>query len=132
MVQEEENQSYVYRTLHGEFDIDFVYLDSGVNRLEEFEILYLGNKGMSQENEITVHINDDLEDFKYYARYNELSDFFLSRENHHYQGVSGTVTVMGFYFIFLQAAPFITEINLRVENFWSEVLAKTTIRGIIK
>jgi len=125
-----DDNNMIHRVFHGEFDIDFVYLDSGIDRLEQFEILYLGNKGMSQQNELTVNLGELLGDFRYYVRYGELSDFNVEMSNHHYQGISGSATVMGFYFILTdQAGPLIHQINLKIENFFKEVLYSGSIVG---
>jgi hypothetical protein len=103
----------LYSMVYGEIELQFLYVNKNMKEIEQFEITYLANEGISGTKEITLNL-PDLGDFNYYIEYDDLLDVDVNIDNLYFKSLAGTVKIRGFFFIFRSDAPLIKEINLDI------------------
>ena len=114
--------SNVYRILHGEFDVNFLYITKDIRALELFEILYMSEEGISNYRELVVDLTDVLGGkFNYYAEYLPLEDKMFELDSVWYKMIQGTVKIKGFYPVFKGESAQILQINAKIASFLGEV-----------
>lgn len=119
--------SNVYRILHGEFDIDFLFITKSVRAMEEFEILYLGEEGISSKKEIEVPLEEIGGPLRYFATYLDLEDKQFESDQNYFKLIQGRVTVRGFYPVLRGTSKHILSIEARIRDFLTEVYANINI-----
>jgi hypothetical protein len=120
----------VHRILHGEFDIDFLYLCRSVEDQERFEISYLSEEGISSIKELDIGFSPlFVPDFKlkYYPKYDILTDKVIEHQGNHFQTVSGKVTIRGYFLTFRADAKVILEIGETLRSFGGDILHQRTL-----
>ena len=118
-----------YSAVHCEFDLDFLYINKFMQELEQFEITYMSEDGISSVKEITVTI-PQLGDFKYFLAWSPLLDISDNTEDNFYKGLAGTLKVRGFFFVFRTESKQILEINANIRAFYESIAANDLIRTI--
>ncbi len=121
-------ESNIYKMVHGEIDVNFMYITKSVFDLEKFEILYLSEEGISSYKELEVNLESELGlSLPYFCSYEPLEDKFFESENMYYKMIQGTVKIRGFYPVFRTRTKHIEEITLRVNDFLGAVYYNTQI-----
>jgi hypothetical protein len=108
---------HTFDALHGEMDVDLLYITKSMDELERFQIAYLAEVGISGTKELTVNMGQDIGDIKYFAQYNELLDITLNVENNYYKALVTSVKIRGFYLIFKNAGGIIKTIINNYHNY---------------
>lgn len=127
---EKPKTSNVYRLVHGEFDVNFLYITKEIAKLELFEILYLAEEGISSYKEISVDLTTELGAiFPYYVDYAPLEDKVFEIDNVSYKAIQGSVKVRGFYPVLRAEAKHILEINTRILSFLGAVYGTGQIKA---
>ena len=104
----------VYTPLNGAFDINFLFVSKSIQAVEQFEVVFLSDEGISNTKELKVDMGD-LGLFTYYMDFaNEMTDKPIVKEEVYYKGVGGSLTVRGFFFTFRANAGIIKEINQKI------------------
>jgi hypothetical protein len=120
--------SQQYRTLHGEFDLNFLYVTKKMEDLERFEVAYLSEEGIPGHKEFNVDLTSELgEIFTYFATYGILDDKVIESEGHYFKIVTGKVTLRGFFPVLRGDAKHITQITLKIRTFLGEILVDTHV-----
>lgn len=120
--------SNVYKVVHGEFDLQFLYITKTASDLEKFEILYLSDEGISAYKEIDVDLTvENLGVFNYYADYQPLEDKSFEVDEVYYKMISGSTKIKGFYPILRGTSKHILSINVKFQEFLNVVLGDRTI-----
>lgn len=128
----------LFNFMLGEFDLEFLYIVKTMEDLENFEIHYLSEEGLSKNKQIDVvfdgyengeRISDD--PFNYFLKFSgEFLEKQVEDEGNYYKGIMGAVSVRGWYFLVKGTSPVITEINLtlgqNVDAIWSETAITPT------
>ena len=96
--QDDDSALLIYRWVHGTFDLRFAYWTQDAQLLEQFEIAYLGEEGISGISELSVNI-PDLGEFKWYIKPEPLEEKTFAVEQNKFKEVRGTLQVRGNYFI---------------------------------
>ena len=102
-----------YTPIQGEFDINFMYVSKSVKDIEDFEIVYLAEEGISNTIEIPVNMAD-LGDFTYFLNYGELSDKQIVKDEVYYKAVLGSIVARGHFFTFRSTVSVIESIKLKI------------------
>jgi len=102
-----------YTMTNSEFDINFIAITEDMQTLEQFEVAYNSNDGISGSREITVDI-PDIGVFKYFITYNDMESKEIIFEESYYKTIIGSATIRGFYFLFNASGKQISEINTRI------------------
>jgi len=106
------NKVKVYRSVHGEIDVDFLYITKSMQDLERFEISYLSEEGFPNTKELYVSIPELGEDpLKYFVTYGELSDKVVEGQGVYYKAVSGTMVIRGYYPVLTGVNPAIMQVT---------------------
>lgn len=114
----------IYRLLHGEFDLEFIYVTKSIDDLERFEIAYLAEEGFSGTRTVTVNLEEELGQgnlFPYYVTPEDLIDKSLELEGNYYKMVQGSMKVRGWYPILKGQASRILSIHSRIHVFNTNV-----------
>lgn len=105
-----------FTVLHGEFEIEFLYLTKSMEELEKFEISYLAEENFSGTKELILDV-PDVGDFKYFVKYNELIDILNNNDNNYYKAVLGSAVIRGMFFTFSGEGKPILEIQAKYNSF---------------
>lgn len=118
------NISELYQFIQGTFDFEFQLYTKSAIKLEEFEIKYLSENGISQFKQFTVDLTPNLGGLQnYFANYGPLlDDKSFSIEDKYYKILSGKIAVRGFYYVLTGSAPVITSILKRIRDLNTEIL----------
>lgn len=120
--------SEVYRSIYGDFDLNFRYYTRKAEDLERFEIAYLAEEGISGTTEVRVDLNQVIGGTQpYYLSFSEFTDEEFQSDNVYYKAVAGTIKVRGHYLLFRGNAKQILHINSRIKTFESELLSSRFI-----
>jgi len=121
-------ESSLYKIVNGEFDINFIYYDNNLDRLERFEISFLANETFNNEGRLDVEI-PEFGTLDYYCYFSPLKDMVFSNDPATYKSISGTIKVVGYFPLFLSGGGgnLITEINFRILSFYNEVYSHRVI-----
>jgi len=111
--QSEEGNHFTYSMVYGEIELQFLYINKNMKEVEQFEINYLSNEGISGTRKLTLNL-PDLGDFNYHIEYNDILDVNIVRDDTFYKGVAGSLLIRGFYFVFRSEASVIKEINCSI------------------
>lgn len=96
-----DNTRDVFKVVHGEMDIDFLFIVKSAADSELFEIEYLSETGLSKQKELLVDVRQDLGvDIQYFVDYQPLSDKTMESDNNYFKAISGSAKVTGFYPVF--------------------------------
>jgi len=117
----ENNKNIIYRKVFGEFDIEFLWITKNVSEIENFEIAYLSEEGISGIREISVEI-PQLGNFSYYTFPSILESKVFESEGNYYKMLSGKILVRGFFFVLRGDNSIILNIEGRIKNFYSLLL----------
>jgi hypothetical protein len=115
------NQSLVtYSAAYGVYDIAFIYITRSIQQMEQFEVVYNSNEGITGTRELTLDM-DDLGSFKYFLEYGQLGSKEIVKDTVYYKAVFGTVKCRGFYFTFRSSSAMIKEINSKIYVYTGEI-----------
>lgn len=125
----DSSNSRVYRFVHGEFDLDFLYITKSMDDLERFEISYLAEDGLSGYREVDVDLSEEFGDasaiWHYFLDPGDLSDMSFEEEGVYYKMVTGSFRVRGEYPILKGTQAHILAIHSRIATFLNDVAANT-------
>lgn len=120
--------SFTYTPMQGEIDINFLYIAKDVHAIEQFEIAYLTEEGISGNKELIIDLPGELGEQKYAINTDEpLEDKRFENQDSFYKTVTGVLTIRGFYYVFKGRSKHILSIQTKIETFLTEVLATNTI-----
>lgn len=108
-----EGNNIHYGASYDEFDLNFMFVSKSMEDIEKFEITYNSDEGISGTKELVIDMSD-LGDFKYFLKYNEISDLDIEHEGTYHKAIIGSITVRGFYFTFRSTSGIIKEINAKI------------------
>lgn len=109
------NTTDVFKVVHGEMDIEFLYIVKSAADSELFEIEYLSETGLPKQKELIVDTTQDLgTDLRYFVDYGPLSDRVMESDNNHFKAISGSVKIVGFYPVFMSTSKVILEIVSKI------------------
>lgn len=112
-----DGQSEIFKIVHGEMDIDFLFIVKSAEDSELFEIEYLSETGISKQKELLVDLREDLgTDLQYFVEYGPLSDKSMESESNYFKAITGSVKVVGFYPVFKSSAKQILNIHSKIYN----------------
>ncbi len=87
-----------FKSSHCEFDFRFMYIDKGIQRIENFEIQYVNKTGISGITEFDVDLTfADIGTWKYYISWNPLGDLTTSKAGNNYLSLDGSARVYGWF-----------------------------------
>jgi len=113
--QGDPNSQLIYRWVHGEFDLNFRFFTTNMDQLENFEISYLGEEGISGIRNLDVNI-PDIGDFTWFVHPRELTEKVIQIEQAYHKVVEGSLVVRGNYFILRNEAKKILTVNAKINN----------------
>lgn len=123
-----DNTSEIYRLVHGEYDVNFLYITKDVSSMEKFEILYLAEEGISSYKELEVDLNAELGlSLPYYVDYPPLEDKVFETDGNFYKMIQGTVKIRGFYPVLRAKSKHILEINAKIRDAFSGIYTSIQI-----
>jgi len=125
-----DNPGAGYKAMLGELTVEFLYIDTRMAKIEEFEISYLADSIAAEDAVVYVDMPGIDENFPYYITHNPLENAIIQIEDNYYKALQGSMTVRGAYLLFLKEYPLIQEINLGIKSFNEAVLAECTITGV--
>jgi len=112
-----------YHIPHLEFDLNFLYFTKSTQKMEEFEIIYLSEDGISQNKILTLDLTPDLGGpLNYYLVYKPLDSKIISLEGKYYKQLNGSLVVRGFFPVIQGESPVILQIKKQIYNFMGNVL----------
>lgn len=118
----------IYRTVHGEFDVEFFYVAKTMEQLERFEIAYLAEESFSEDRELVVDLTPQIgSPMSYYLSPSPLSDKRVQSEGVYYKGATGSLTIRGFYLVFREQLKHINSMGIRILEFNQNVLTQGEI-----
>ena len=108
----------ILRSVHAVMDVDFLYITDVISDLENFEVAYLSEEGISACKTIEVPIPTDLGGniLPYYAEYLPLEEKLITQDGNYYKTVSGQIQIKGFYLVLRGSGGIIREINTRIQE----------------
>lgn len=111
--QKDSTQSNEFRSVHGEYDIEFLLITPKMVELEQFEIAFLGEEGISGIKQVDVELPAEFGGgtLPYYIEYEELADKLFETEGNYYKTLSGIARLRGHFLVFRGEASHILEIN---------------------
>lgn len=115
----------LFHVVNGEFDLEFLYFTKSQTRVEEFELTYLSEDGISKNKQFSVDLTPDLGGLvDYFATYSPLSSLSLQYDEggNYYKVIAGKVTIRGFYFILVGNSKVIHTLKKRIYTFNKSVL----------
>lgn len=115
-----------YRTLSGLIELDFSYWHKDMPHIENFELLYMTELGLSKGKEFYVTI-PDLGEFTYYVQFSELDSKIINTVENSYRSVLGKASLYGQFVIATGPAKVIREIMLTIRNNLGEQLSSQLI-----
>jgi hypothetical protein len=118
------NTAQTYHCPHLEFDLNFLYFTKSTQKIEEFEILYLSEDGISQNKIITLDLTPDLGgSMQYFIDYKgKLDSKVLQLEKNYWKQVNGSIVVRGYFPVIQGQSAIITEIQKQIYNYQRTVL----------
>jgi len=88
-----------YKACHAQFDITFAFACEDHLELENFEIFYMSHDSIRALTKLDMNFGTDLGTFSYFLHWNELTGIDLETNGVMRKSVSGSVTVVGWFFI---------------------------------
>jgi hypothetical protein len=112
-----------YHIPHLEFDLNFLYFTKSNQKMEEFEIIYLSEDGISQNKILPLDLTPQLGGIlDYYLMFKPLDSKAIQIENNYYKQINGSVVIRGFFPVIQGQSPVILEIQKQIYNFMASVL----------
>jgi hypothetical protein len=122
-IQGNNKSQLQFSFVQGDFDLNFMFITKSVLKLEEFEIKYLSENGLSQFKQFTVDLTPDLGGPQnYFATFNPLENKTFEHENNYYKMLTGSIKIRGMYYVFEGSSPVILSIQKRILDFLTKVL----------
>ena len=118
------DSSLKFSACHAQTTINFIFVTDSIRTLEQFEVAYLSDEGISEYKELTVDMGADIGDFKYFLNFEPLSEMNFRNEEVDYKAVAGSIIVRGMYFTFKGRNSIIKEIVTKI--YRSRVLNEKT------
>ncbi|MHA2202611.1 MAG: hypothetical protein ACW991_02870 [Candidatus Hodarchaeales archaeon] len=115
-------KSIIFKSLYGEFDIPFMYIEHDMFKSEVFEIQYMAEHGISNVKDITINI-PGLGVHTYETVFTPLEERVANVEGVYYKGINGMATIRGWYHVLRGDSPHITEINAKIQSYLEKVFA---------
>lgn len=116
----------IFRTLYASMDIPFLYVHNNFYELENFEIGFLNEDGLSRHKEFVVDV-PNIGSWNFFCRYGEFEDKPVESEGMYYKGLTGTITIHGWYVSAKGTGSVISELNAEIRNWYGSVLSELTI-----
>lgn len=119
----------IYRCIHGEFDVQFLYITKTMEQLERFEIAWMGEESFSEDRELKVDLQSiiGVPDWTYYITPSALEDKTVEDAGVYYKAVSGSLTIRGVYLVFREQLKHINSVSMRILDFNGTVFAAQNI-----
>ena len=124
-----EDTVFTYAMTYAEVEIQFLYVNKNMKEVEQFEINYLANEGITGSREITVNL-PDLGDFNYHIDYNDILEIDANKEGAYQKGLAGSLTIRGFFFVFRSETGLIKEINARIYQMGENIINNSTLLSV--
>jgi hypothetical protein len=120
----DETKVKIFRSVYGEFDIDFLYITKSTEDLERFEIAYLCDESFSGNKELRVNFDEALGGYlPYFQTPGDLQDKTFEDSGNHYKMIQGQTTLRGFYPVLTGTSPVILSIRARILSFLETIAA---------
>lgn len=110
--------SQEFRSVHGEIDLEFLYINNSISDVEKFEIVYSCQEGISNFTQIDVNLPEEYGggSLPYFAMWEDLEDKKFEFQDTFHKMIAGKVTIVGHYLTFRTDNNRILEINLKINN----------------
>lgn len=119
-----------YTPVYAEFNMEFLYINPKMEEVEQFEITYLAEEGITGTREFDVEL-PDLGLFNYFVTWQpDLIDLEVQDEQNNYKALAGSCTIRGFYFTFRAESSIILNIKQRINTYLEDIQASTNISEI--
>ncbi len=113
------------KALHGEFDIEFLYINRDIDQLERFEILYNVEEGFIGTRKLSVEVGD-LGMFDYFVTDKDgLESKEIVNESVSYKAVQSVFSIRGFFLTFKTESKVILEVQSEIKTYLEEQLGVT-------
>lgn len=123
-------QANVLRSVHGAFDIQWLYITPEIQKLEQFEIAYLAEEGLSADKELRVTLPPEFQsvELPYYVEYGILEEKQFETEGNFFKFLSGSAVIRGHYLVLRAQKSLITEINARIKDLMGPSIIYSNIQ----
>lgn len=118
----------VYRMLYASLDLDFMWIHNNMQELEEFEIYYLSENGISSHKQLIVDV-PSVGRWRFFVKYKELKTISTETDKVYNKILSGSLTISGWFVVFKSTSSIIKEINTSIKTFYNSILADFQILG---
>ena len=102
-----------FSAVHGEFDLEFLYVNPSMEEAQKFEVVFLSEDGLTGTNELTVSMGE-LGDFRYFLKWEKLLDITVNSNDNYYKAYASILRIRGFFFVFRGESKIITEIKTNI------------------
>lgn len=112
------NHTNILRSVHGEYDLEFMFITDNVLVLENFEISYLSEEGISANKSLELTLPEEFGSAKlqYFLEYHPLESKEFNDATNFFKIVGGSIVVRGFYLVFRGESTHIKSINARIRD----------------
>lgn len=115
----ESGTAVTYTPIFGEFDLDFLYINTSMEETEKFEITYLSDEGISGTRQFKVEL-PILGEFTFFADYSNLESLDVVAEDNFYKALAGVIKIRGMFFTFRSESAIIRSIELNYKAWLDE------------
>ena len=119
----ENDRTFLYRSISGQLDLEFLFIETVAEEVEKFELIYLSEGLLNRKRLLSVpipHVGDT--PFEYQVEFGPLESKVFNIDSNYYKAVQGTTTFSGSFLLFEGTSPIIKEIVASVRNFNNAVL----------
>lgn len=130
----DEKRVLTYTPVYAEFTMEFLYINPKSEEIEQFEIAYLSEEGITGTKQFDVEL-PDLGVFNYFVSWQpDLVDLEIQDEQNNYKAIAGSCTIRGFYFTFRSESSIILDIKQKINSYLdsiqnSELISEINITG---
>ena len=112
----------IYKMIQGTYDVEFNFVTSKLSEMENFEVSWLSEDGISEIKDVSVELTG-LGSFPYFVTYGVLDDKIINSAENYYKVITGTINVTGSFLVFSEnSTAIIKEINTRILTFSNVVM----------
>lgn len=123
------NTSNVFKTVHGELDIEFLFIIKSAQDAELFEIEYLSELGITRQKELIVNTQEDLGlNLQYFVWHNPLADKSIQTDINYFKAIQGSVRIRGFYPVFKTRSKHILDVTGNIYQTTNELIKTSDTR----
>ncbi len=120
------------KSTYAMFDLRFLIIAPNIRRLEQLEVEYLAEEGVTSIRKLTLNIPAlTPNNFSFGVTWEELEDFQIESENSFYNVLSGSAIVQGPFLMITGSGDLIGQIDAEIRGFDAEVLTDNPLFSTI-